>query len=284
MHVDRFGLIVTADGDGGDTCHRMYTSMLRLILLYTLGIIKELPDSFSRVPIIGTLEYDFEPNIDGIYIRHPDPNMWYSDPRNHSRDQIVPVICFQALMSSSKTELIASQARAAQLRLLRSQLSRYMFAQNIYPNWVDPRKESVKKKLPDFINFEIWGALARTWIKTRYFLLALPFVLIGDFSLVLSVLFKCFAPINVDGTLKFRLPGPNDVDDDNINSLLMLSQHVFQTPLSWIARKIYKRFRPQNNGNLVLKEKSAVMGALMWYHKDDNPEIAEIAREIVERY
>lgn len=284
MKIDKYGMIISG-GDGGDSCHRMYTSYIRLRLqCYPLNIISSVPAPFDKTASPGPGQQLLEPNNDGIYIRHPDPDRWYSDPRNHSRDQMTPVICFHTVMASSPTPAIAMGGRLYQTRLLKASLKRGMFAQNIYPNHVDPRKEEVKKKLPDLLNFDLWGVFARAYIKTAWAPLALLFIIFGDIFLILSSLFACFAPINKDGTLKFRMPGPDDVDDDNINNVLMTTQYVFPTPLSWLARKIYKKFRRQNYGNTKMGETSAIMGAIAYYNRNDNPEMTELARPLVERY
>jgi hypothetical protein len=282
MNIDTWKLIKSG-GDGGDTCHRMYTMLIRLRLGWWLHAWETVPDAFKNVagPAEVQALLEVEP---GIYRRHPDPNFWGSDPRNHSRDQMTPVICWHALMSHSQS--VGKFHRTEMVELIKACRKRWMFAQNVYPNWVDPRTESVKKKMPDFLNFDLWGIMARAFIKTKWAPIALPVILFGDAWMLLSVFTSLWAPINHDGTLQFRWPGPDDVDDDNLNNVLMVSQYTFQTPLSWLARKLYKRFRKKNYGNTKLGEQNAIMGALMWYHRAPagNPELAEIARPIVEKY
>lgn len=290
MNIDNFKLI-RSGGDGGDTCHRMFTMGLRILLNFKIIIEKNLPiPAIVKNPVFkGLATMDEVENLlqtePGIYRRHCDPEFWGSDPRNESRDQLTPVICYLAFLATRSGDL-GKEYRGKLWTLLKQCLKRYMFAQNIYPNWVDPRKEEVKKKTPDFLNFELWGIFARGFMKTPFAPIALLFVIFGDLFLVLSVLFALFAPINKDGTLQFRWPQPDDVDDDNINNVLMVSQHTFQTPLSYIARKLYKKFRRENLGNTVLGEKNHIMGALAYYHRgpDGNPELAELARPIVEQY
>lgn len=282
MIIDNNGMIISG-GDGGDSCHRMYTSFIRLRLQSLLGLIQSVPAPFDGTAGPAQTQHLLEVD-DGIYIRNPDPTKWYSDPRNFSRDQMTPVICFHALMSDSPTPVFSQQAQRDQLRLLKACFKRGMFAQNIYPNWVDPRTEAVTKKTPDFIDPTLWGMFARTWINSAWVPLAVPVVIIGDIFMVFSALFKCFAPINKDGTLQFRWPDPGDTDDDNMNNCLMVSQYVFPTVFSKLARKIYKTFRRKNYGNTQLGESSAVMGAIAWYNHNDNPEMTELARPLVERY
>ena len=291
MNIDNWKLI-RSGGDGGDTCHRMFTVALRMLLNFKIAMQNggNLP-AIVRNPVWEQLASPLESEkllqeSPGIYRRHCDPNFWGSDPRNHSRDQMTPVICYLALLGSTGGDL-GKEYRGKLWTLLKKCLGRKMFAQNIYPNWVDARVDaSVKAKTPDFLNFDLWGVFARGFVNSLWFPIAIPFIILGDFFLLLSAMFKVWAPINKDGTLEFRMPGPDDVDDDNMNNVLMLTQYVYQTPLSWLARKIYKKFRRQNLGNTVLGEKSAIMGALAYYHRgpDGNPEIAELSRPIVERY
>lgn len=282
MVIDQYGMIQSG-GDGGDSCQRMFTSYLRLRLLFNLGLIQTVPAPFDKTATPGKSMALLQPS-EGIYIRNPDPTRWYSDPRNFSRDQMTPVICFHALMADSPTPIFAETARKDQLNLLKQCLKRYMFSQNIYPNWVDPRTQAVTKKTPDFLDPTLWGIFARTWINTKWMPLALPVVVFGDIFMVFSALFKVFAPINKDGTLQFRMPGPDDVDDDNMNNCIMITQHVFPTIFSTLARKIYKTFRRKNLGNTELGETSAIMGAIAYYNHNDNPEMTELARPLVERY
>lgn len=283
MIIDQFKMIQSG-GDGGDSCHRMYTSFIRLTLQSLLGLIKTVPEPFDKIAGPTQAQLLLEPNRNGLYIRNPDPTKWYSDPRNFSRDQMTPVICFYALMSDFADPEFSKQAQQDQWRLLKACMGRYMFSQNIYPNWVDPRVEVVKKKIPDFIDPTMWGIFARTWINSPWVILAVPFVVLGDMFMVLSAIFKVWAPINKDGTLQFRMSGPDDVDDDNMNSCLMVSQYVFPTIFSNLARKIYKTFRRKNNGNDQMGETDPVMGAIAWYNRNDNPEMTELARPLVKRY
>jgi len=271
----------------------MYTSFIRLRLQAILGLMTEIPYPVNQTagPHQTQVQLEVEP---GIMIRNPDPTKWYSDPRNFSRDQMTPVICFHALMADAPTPIFALQARRDQSRLLKACLKRKMFSQNIYPNWVDPRLskddpnyQEVKAKTPDFINIELWGVFARTWINTPWMPLALPVVILGDIFLVLSAMVKVWAPVSEDsngGIPKFRWPKPDDVDDDNMNNILMVTQYVFPTIFSNLARKIYKKFRRRNLGNTEMGEPNAIMGAIAWYNRNDNPEMTELARPLVARY
>lgn len=290
MNLDPYKLIQSG-GDGGDTLHRMYTFGLRLLLNFRLCIDKGVPLSPTvRSPEINQVAsmervqelLEVEP---GIYRRHPDSDFWGSDPRNVSRDQLVPVIGFLAYLSSRGGDL-GKTYRTHLKNLLKQCLKRGMLAQNIYPNWVDARRQQVAKKFPDPLTPDLWATFARGWVNTWFFPLAIPVIIFGDFFLMLSAMFKVWAPLTKDGTLEFRKPKPDDVDDDNMNTILMVAMFVYPTPFSYLARKIYKKFRAPNLGNTELGEKSPIMGALAYYHRAPlgNPELMELARPIVERY
>lgn len=286
MIFDKYGMIISG-GDGGDSCHRMFAMHLYQRILNELDLPYigkfDFPESPSPLAEMANAEstqvlLEVEP---GIYVRNPDPTMWYSDPRTFSRDQTVPVICYHAVMAKVRAENLEHLKD-----LLKACLKRGMFAQNIYPNWFDPRtSNAVRKKLPDFLDPSLWGMFSRGFMNDKWYLACLlsPLVLFSDLFLILSVAFKLWAPINQDGTFKFRMSGPGDCDDMNLNNCLITAQYRFPTVFSWIARKMYKKFRKSNYGNTELGEREPIMGALAWYNKE-NPEITETIRRLVERY
>jgi hypothetical protein len=185
-------------------------------------------------------------------------------------------------MSNSSNTKIAVESRKTLTRLLWSCLKRGMFAQNVHGNWEDPRV--AKWKMPDFLPPDLWAIFARGYMKTWLAPVLCPFVAACDVFQLISVLFKVFGPKNEDATFKFTMPGPNDVDDMNINNTIIVNQKFYQTPFSWIARKVYSRFRRPNNGNFILGEKSNVLGAIAWNNHNDNPEFTDLYRVLVERY
>lgn len=82
----------------------------------------------------------------------------------------------------------------------------------------------------DFAGPHDWGM----YFRARRLHVAYPFLLFSDLFLVLGSIIRC---------IKGR--DPNDVGDD-INHTMMLIQamHSMPTPVSWLARKIYAKFRP----------------------------------------
>lgn len=288
MRIDSWGLPITG-GDGGDALNKYFTFQIRRRLYEkATGIpyrdIPELP-----LPLFA-LEFMFSESP-GILRRHVDPNFWGSYPWNVSRDQMVAVISYLAL-KINEGDLYGSYSKNLRAILWQT-LKRGMFAQNQYNNWVDPRTDkTAKKKMPDFLSPEVWGMFARGFWP-RFGPMMLPIILFGDLFLLLSAMIKVWAPITRDGSIVPQSQGPDDVDDDNMHNMLMVTQNVVPTPLSWLARKIFVKFRKDNYGNLgkmpdiEATTDSAVQGALNWYHRPDaggNIELAEIAGPIVEKY
>lgn len=75
VHIDRHGLIVQADGDGGDTAQR--TGMYYYVH----------DDAENFALALDQLEV-----APGIYVRHPYQDDFRSDPRRFSRDQQRPLV------------------------------------------------------------------------------------------------------------------------------------------------------------------------------------------------
>ncbi|MES2963164.1 MAG: hypothetical protein V4760_04680 [Bdellovibrionota bacterium] len=75
VHTDKRGLIVQADGDGGDTAQR--TGMY----YYVHHDPKKFAEALDRLEVAP-----------GIYVRHPDQDGFRSDPRRFSRDQQRPLV------------------------------------------------------------------------------------------------------------------------------------------------------------------------------------------------
>lgn len=278
LRVDKYGL-VTAGTDGGDACHRTFAVLLTVRLRYLAGITGDCvyENALNVTPGAAKFHLEVQP---GIYIRHPDKG-WTSGLYTCSRDQLTPVICFLATMSHSKNEVVSKAFKCDLDNLLIQCLKRGMFAQNKFHNGDDPN--TAKPKLPDLIGPTLWAVFASGYMKTLWAPLALIVMIFGDIIGILASLTYVYAPINKDGTLKFRWPMADDVDDMNPNNIHLVRQKFFSTPFSWLARKIYM-LRRQNLGNTEMGETSSVMGALAWYNRNENTDITELYRPLVEKY
>lgn len=72
------------------------------------------------------------------------------------------------------------------------------------------------------------------YIRACYCWYFYPILFLGDFCILIESVIRC-----IQGK------DPNNVSDDINHTLVLLqAQHNLETPISWLARKIYKWFRP----------------------------------------
>lgn len=88
FYIDHHGLIVQADGDGGDTAQREGFVWFGLWLLARQGIELELDVGHEWSRAIAQLEI----GASGLFRRHPNPDEKWSDPKRFSRDQQTPIV------------------------------------------------------------------------------------------------------------------------------------------------------------------------------------------------
>lgn len=183
-----------------------------------------------------------EPNKDGILLRYNRPP--YNDPLNGdfstSRDQTVPMIIAAGFYG--KYGFLK--------RLAIAQLKRFTLFQN-----------------KDICSPENIGQYIRAFAVYRkiYFTPFYPILLLGDLFMLLSVIVRCVQGRKWD-----------DVGDDILCIQSMLqATFVLPTPLSWLTRKIYAKFRPYGPYH-----------AMEWYHRPEsfgNP-IDKIYRPLIEKW
>jgi len=272
MYIDSYAVIVQKDMDGGDTLHRegMYAfgKRLRLDLNLNQVYVETVP---KRRPASEDIISRFEVSP-GIYIRHPDPNKWYSNPETTSRDQVLPVIAYCAV----------AEDYPRLWRLFKATASRGMFAQNIL-RLGDGENE---KKIPDpmHLNTAQFIRAGGWWTAALY-----PALFFYDAIEIVGTLLTALPLHFKDDHWIPRGKMQDDVDDNNIVVQHLLAAVYKPTPLSELNRYLYSITRPKNFGNTLLGEKNHVMGALRWYHRSEhgghaNPEMAELYRPLIEKY
>jgi hypothetical protein len=238
MNLDKYGLIIQSDGDGGDTAQRegFYYFTQKKNWLFCDFVNYDHGTVFDYTLAIAQLE--IKP---GLWCRHPN----YPDTKDFSRDQTDPnIIC------------MGSMDRTPQLnRLLKNQVKRFFFYQN--------------GDLPMLLTFSLMiRAKKLTWLYPLLYIFDLGFM-------------WCF----IDALLK--LNKADDVDDNNC--VMRFAQAIETMPTLWsfLGRKLYAAFRPENNGTYHLNESNSVMAALAWYHRAEsggNPELAEAYRPLIMNY
>lgn len=269
MYVDSYALIVQQDGDGGDTLQRegMYAfgKWMRYEQDSNTIFINEIPERQNPSAIMDKLE--IEP---GIYVRHPDPRKWYSNPDTTSRDQLVPVIAYCA----------AYQDYPRLWRLFSKTAQRGFFAQNIIRNGDGPKTI----KVPDTMIAHL-GLFIRAggwWTAPLY-----PLLLVTDTIDLVGTILNT-VPFHWETTnARMRFVKPKDVDDNNTIIAQLVAAKFKPTPISWLNRQLYASTRGENLGNTEMGESNPVMGSLVWYHRLEgrgNPEMAELYRPLIEEY
>lgn len=245
MHVDKYGFIVQADGDGGDTAQRHG--------FYWLAVKLTGQQVLSNPPILGPLDtLDLLSNFRRRgFVRHPfqgpdfrPPETFRDDPNHFSRDQQDVLVCMMSVHTMGP-----------------------------YLRWT---AWNHVKRLGRYQNKD-WANLSTIGIYIRAFRAwyLWPLLCLLD----LQLLFNAFS-IWVKA-----MRNPDHSDDLNHIARLVHAQAVLPTPVSWLARKLYKLIRPK--GPLSHAEPSAIMAALRWYFRASNggnPELAELYRPLVERF
>jgi hypothetical protein len=272
MYIDAYAVIVQKDMDGGDTLHReglyAFGKKLRYDLINNQVFIDPNP---IRRPASEDIISRFEVSP-GIYIRHPDPNKWYSNPDATSRDQLIPVIAYCA----------AYEDYPRLWRLFKATSQRGMFAQNI----LRIGDGETEKKIPDpmHLNMAQFIRAGGWWTAPLY-----PLLLVYDSIELIGTLLSALPLHFKDDHWIPRWKMDDDVDDNNIVVQHLLAAVYKPTPISELNRYLYSITRPRNLGNTILGERNSVMGALRWYHRSEyggeaNPEIAELYRPLIEKY
>ncbi|MBX3021183.1 MAG: hypothetical protein KF799_05845 [Bdellovibrionales bacterium] len=269
MFVDSYALISQRDGDVGDSLQRegMYAfgKWMRYNRETNSIVVVEIPERRDSKKIIA--KFEVEP---GVYVRHPDPTRWSSEPATTSRDQLLPVIAYCG----------AYQDYERLGRLFVAVAKRGFFAQNLF-KIADPE---LKPKIPDTMIGTL-GLFIRAggWYTAPLY----PLLLVTDTGDLISTLLNLIPVHWEESNLRLRWKEPRDVDDNNTVISQLMAVAFKPTPISWLNRQIYAWTRSPNNGNLILGERNPVMGALVWYHRTEaggNPEMAELYRPLVEEY
>lgn len=273
MFVDAYAIISQKNGDGGDSLHReaMYAfgQALRYDSTQQIVYVGEPATSPRPTPQAILSRFEVAP---GIYVRHPDPSRWASDPSTTSRDQLVPVIAYCA----------AYRDYPRLARLFTAVAERALFAQNLFR--VGRLNEGPRPlKIPDTMLGTL-GLFIRAggwWTAPLY-----PVLFLTDSADLIATVLNAIPIHWEEKNRRLRWSEARDVDDNNTIIADLVNSHFKPTPISWLNRQVYALTRPKNLGNSILGETNPVMGALAWYHRKEiggNPEISELYRPLIEQ-
>ncbi len=282
MYIDAYAVIVQKDMDGGDTLHRegMYAFGMKLAYDHVNNLVHVTdPNDKRGIASVGMLQrppaevligkFEVQP---GIYIRHPDPAKWYSNPDATSRDQLLPVIAYCA----------AYEDYPRLWRLFKATVQRGMFAQNFLR--IGDGENDFKIPDPMHLNVAQFIRAGGWWTAPFY-----PLLIVYDSIEFVGTLITALPFHLRDDHFVPRWKRQDDVDDNNVMIQHLMAAFYKPTPISEFNRYIYSITRPKNFGNSLLGEENHVMGALRWYHRNEfgghgNPEVAEVYRPLIMKY
>ncbi len=266
-YIDEYGLICQVMGDsifdGGDSAQRVGM----------LGIAASLNDGFrgeadlemtKEFALVATNTMISKLQLpSGKLVRHPDYTKWYSNPNHFSRDQQSAVVIAAGFSGN----------QALVLNLMKQHLKRFGAYQNFGFNRidVDGNKKFITGDIASPEHFNLYFRALNLYILY-------PLLLIGDlFTLLNSLIIIYKSYIDPDDT-------SNDL---NHICVLLQSKKVMPTPISWLARKLYRRFRknagPSNDNRLP---GFGPQSALDYYFADkisSSPPINELFRNFLEK-
>jgi hypothetical protein len=157
----------------------------------------------------------------GMFVRHPDPSMWYSNPVHFSRDQQSAVAIGLSFLGN----------KGAIKRMAKGHLKRF----GLYPNF-QLNKVGVDGKFRrvtgDIASPEHFGY----YIRGLHLYPLYPLLLVGDLFMLLNSLIIVFMSLRSVNSMETS-------NDLNHICALLQAKHMMPTPISWLARKVYSLFR-----------------------------------------
>lgn len=247
MNLDSLGLIVAADEDGGDTAQRSGF----------YAIANKDDGYYCKAKKL------LEPKLDGNWVRHP---IQYPNPKDFSRDQTIPNIIALGLLNY----------KMSLYRMLKAQLKRFGLYQN--GDIFTPQDIGYYIRA-----FKFWPLYLFLWFSDLFILINTIIICAikarkpGKIQTWLGNhvhwIFIQGAPNNAEG-IPQDVYGDNNVGTD-INHMVSIyqAQTVMPTFVSFLARKMYKYFRPHG-----------IIYPLQVYFKIDNPDFINYWTPILEKF
>jgi hypothetical protein len=240
-YTDAWDLVCTkpADSvlDGGDTCANEFT------LLYARYYKIKFLMADERVAIDHKLRAVYD-KPSGLYVRHPDPNCWYSDINRFSRDQMRPLLYFLGLpikhlgMKAHRRNLFKQHLKHLLLFTWNSKRNfQYETPEEHALKSTPDVKHNWASKMADFTGPETWA----TWVRVLRCRALWPALLVLDTQILITSIAKQFqfAAYKLGWVKKFKHDQRNHALGVHFANLVM------PTPISWLAKLIYGKTLPQ---------------------------------------
>lgn len=192
----------------------------------------------------------------GIWVRYPHSNDWMSNPETTSRDQIMSVIIWTGY--ANRLDLLERQ--------FKQQVKRFGFYQNKLPIW--PKADEPYKPwyTVDFASPEHWTQYIRSYYmitKNKWTYALYPLIMATDvFMLGNSVITYFVSKFNTEHS-----------DDDNAVLGMIQAYDSMDTPVAWLARRIYRKRTAPGSGEI-----KGIWAAIKYKHRKETgaPPIGEL--------
>lgn len=186
----------------------------------------------------------------------------WTDPKTVSRDQLIPVL---AMLGMGRYDSL----KETTIKGLKGPLLKA-------PNG-DPFITHLSVIIRSWAGVNLWWYLPTALILT-----------FTDLFFLVGTLIKCFFPWRWnDQQKKIERADMDKVDDWNDVIPLLQAARLFESPTSWLARQIYRTFRPRNYGHRLTDSWDRVYQALLWYNRyssGGNPALVEVYKPMLDRY
>lgn len=221
-YIDTYGLICQIEDDGsfggGDSANRC--GLLAVASEFNNGLYQaDLDMSKEHVMAACNSMFGRIETRPGVGIRHPEATKWWSNSKFFSRDQQSAVVIGAGF----------SNNQVLVLSLFKNHLKRFGLYQNFQINSldVDGKKHFIQGDMATPEHFNYYVRALNLWALY-------PVLLIGDlFMLLNSIIIVIKSIFDADDT-------SNDL---NHICALLQAKRKLPTPISWLARKVYRFFR-----------------------------------------
>lgn len=179
-------------------------------------------------------------------IRNPKPDIFWSDAKQTSRDQTLHAFTY-----------LASVHKPGFWKFVRAHLERGLLCQNGDLLWA---------------NINVITRAAGNWYLY-------PLSVLWDISLIFGALERIhLLPRWDQDSLQLRFSNdPDDVGDD-LNLQMSLVQPGHASPIRWLARMMYKLWRPKTLGSELPGCLNVAHGCWLWYYRKEESNLLNLSQ------
>jgi hypothetical protein len=250
----------------GDGCQRTGTYYIKLFIeepdrrIINAHKLYDIMDSISR------LTSDSDGRMKKQYVRHWDSQYWPGQLWTMSRDNLDPMLMACVLFSPHNNQLKATTDEL--LGLLWKRKGFLWNYKHIWPKGPD------EPKLPDWYFLLLTLLMYTVRHKKKWYLY--PLVWVTDVQQIFMSLIRLY----------MSWKHPIDTSDDlNHQNKLVFNQLIFNNPINWIAKLLYKlRLRSGPDKNHRLEGYGPYTAYLQYYSNQNAPPMPDEWKPVIDKY